>query len=1021
MKIKYARFISLVICAIMLFGSFGTVIALADGEDDGWDATWKALEPEYLQAPYKSVADRIRGRAPLGDTDEYNQQMELMSVINGYAFYCDKVTGEMIFLVLEDKNLTKQDILDKYNQGLENGEYYVPDYTAFYCTNPYNAGDAKSSSGTASANSQKQLLFSQLIIEYSDNDKPNTMNSFADAAAYQQIEVKNIRNGVRVEYSIGRENVTYLVPQLLTKERYEALLEEFKIGCKDDFIIGRFESFYSLYDPSISSHSTKINKMKGEYPAVEKMACYLLDPNTSAAQKAILEGYVKENTGYDYETLEADHAETGFVDKSVAPPLFKLALEYRVDGNEITVRCNAANIRFNSSLYKLNNVQVLPYGGAGDASNEGYILSPDGSGSLIAFEDMKNEFTTPNTLYGQDYAYHTISGQNKEVTRLPVFGVYQSIGTKHAEVIPDINTDNSESDESSETSENTESDVSDESNESGADSGAGEGDETVEDIVDAAAVSLDLAYLAVIEEGDSLATINVTYGGSKHNFASVYTSFNPRPKDSYVLDGGISAGSTSAMWTVESKRKYTGDFKLRLFILSGDEDGDVAKGDTPADKSYSDMAAAYRKYLIRTGVLEKVSDLEEDIPLYLETLGALETTTTVLGMPVSTTIALTSFDDTIDIIETLSEKNINNLKIKMNGWYNGGLRGNVPTSIEIEEVLGGEDGFKKLVEYAKKYNITLFPDIELSLAYGDEMFDGFDIDDHLAKTIDDRNAFRKAYDPIYQGFGSTGEGIISSGYMNELFDSAYEDYSKFEVGAISVGTLGKYLSSDFNKDDPLTREDSKQLVIQLMEKIQKNNENSKMKMLVTAGNEYTLPYATDILEMPLDDSRLLISYATVPFMSMVLHSYKEYAGNALNLAGDYDYYLLKTIESGASPYFVIAANNTSELKQYSNSSLNQYYSVRYSIWLDDIVKAYNRVNTALSDVQSATLIKHEIITDDGKVAKVKYDAGDKIVEFYVNYGENVYNVDEFDTDVPVNGYIKIVNGKVVDNNGEVVG
>ena len=169
--------------------------------------------------------------------------------------------------------------------------------------------------------------------------------------------------------------------------------------------------------------------------------------------------------------------------------------------------------------------------------------------------------------------------------------------------------------------------------------------------------------------------------------------------------------------------------------------------------------------------------------------------------------------------------------------------------------------------------------------------------------------------------------------------------------------------------------------------------------------------ASDILELPLDDSRLLYSYATVPFMSMVLHGYKEYSGTALNLAGDYNYHLLKTIESGASPYFIIAANNTSELKQHTDFALSKYYSVRYNIWVDDIVSAYNSVNEALSDVQNSAIRKHEILSDDGKVAKVVYENG---ISFYVNYGEKAYNIDELDTDIPVGGYVKVdAEGKVI--------
>jgi hypothetical protein len=243
--------------------------------------------------------------------------------------------------------------------------------------------------------------------------------------------------------------------------------------------------------------------------------------------------------------------------------------------------------------------------------------------------------------------------------------------------------------------------------------------------------------------------------------------------------------------------------------------------------------------------------------------------------------------------------------------------------------------------------------------------------------------------------------------MKELYTSASEDYDKFEVGAISVGTVGEYLSSDFNKDSPLTREDSKELVIQLLELINTKNE----KVLVNAGNDYTLPYVTDILELPLDDSRLLYSYATVPFMSMVLHSYIEYAGIALNLAGDYNYHLLKTIESGASPYFVVACNNTSDLKQYNNAEIAQYYSVSYGIWKADIMKAYNTVNEALGDVQNSPIRKHEIVSSDANVVKVIYENG---ITFYMNYDEkdreatfvNPDTNEETKFTVPAGGYVK---------------
>lgn len=968
MKNKFIKLLALALCAFLLIPSFTCLSVFADtsdtseDEDDEektWEDIWKeTVQPAYTTTAFRSVKERINGNSSSGGAIE---PMQLFAVIDGYAFYGDSLTGEMIFLVLKDETLTKDAIV-------ESGE--IPEYSAFYCTNPYNAGAAKAIGQTVSSDaSEKEKLLSQIIIKYSENDKDSQMSSFADGASAQQIIVKNIRGGVRVEYTIGREEVVYLVPRLIKREKLEALRDQIDANSMSARDAKTLMAFYTLKDLSDSTLTEKSKtEMEKAYPITKQFAVYVCEPTISTQELLRLEKLVKSYTSYDYDTLDADHAETEYVAEDKVPPLFKLALEYRVDGEEITIRCNAGNIRFNSSVYKLSDVLVLPYGGAGDVNNSGYMFSPDGSGSLIDFSDLDEQFTNTSSLYGQDYAYHTVTGQNREVSRLPVFGVYQrvendSVREETIEVV---------------------------------DPETGEVTEEVQQV----SVPLEIAYLAVIEEGDSLAKINITYGGPVHNFASIYTSFNPRPKDSYILDGGISAG-TNAMWTVESKRKYTGDFQLRLFILDGTEDGDESTSVYDADKSYSDMAAAYRDYLVRTGVLTKVDDLEDDIPLYLETLGAIESTKTVFGVPVETIVALTSFQDTIDILEGLKSKHdIDNVKVKLNGWYNDGLMGDVATSVDVQKELGGEEDFAKLVEYAKKNNVTLFPDVELVFAYSDNMFDGFNADDDLAQTIDERTARLKEYHPITHAFVTSSEGIISSAFYKELYDSANEDYSKLNVGAISVGTLGKYLSSDFNTDNPLTREDSKELVIQLLETIAANNE----KVLVTAGNEYTLPYATDILEVPLDDSRLQYSYATVPFMSMVLHGYKEYSGTALNLAGDYNYHLLKTIESGASPYFIVAYNNTSELKQHTSFAVAKYYSVRYSIWLDDIVAAYNDVNEALSDVQSAVILKHDILSNDGKVAKVVYDNG---ITFYINYGEKAYTIDELNVDVPVGGYVKV--------------
>jgi hypothetical protein len=335
----------------MLVSSLTCLSALAESSDESdesktWEDIWKEVkQPAYTNTAFASVKERILGSGEI-------EPMKLYAVIDGYAFYADSLTGEMIFLSLKDKTLTKDDIAD--------GE--IPEYSAFYCTNPYNAGGAKAigQSKTADA-TEKQKLLSQIIIKFSANDKDSQMGSFEHAAANQQISVNNIRGGVRVEYTIGREEVIYLVPRLIRKEKLDALRDQVKENSTQQRDHNVLMAFYLLKDKDDETLSDKTrDEMLKNYPIVNQFAVYACEPTISTQELLRLEKLIKNYTNYDYDMLDSDHAETEYVSHDDVPPLFKLALEYRVEGEEITIRVNAGNIRFNSSMYKLSDVMVLP-------------------------------------------------------------------------------------------------------------------------------------------------------------------------------------------------------------------------------------------------------------------------------------------------------------------------------------------------------------------------------------------------------------------------------------------------------------------------------------------------------------------------------------------------------------------------------------------------------------------------------------------------------------------------------------
>ena len=163
---------------------------------------------------------------------------------------------------------------------------------------------------------------------------------------------------------------------------------------------------------------------------------------------------------------------------------------------------------------------------------DGYTLFPDGSGTLIRFEDLDSSLTMSGKLYGEDYAYQDAAFTYSQTVRMPVYGLvsnYYSEETK-TEII----------------------------------------DGNVE--FNIVRTDTDRGFLAIVEEGESLASITSEHGANSiHKFNSAYTTFSPRPKDTYSLADAISVSSDTT-WTVVSKRKYTGSYTIRVIQLNDAKD-----------------------------------------------------------------------------------------------------------------------------------------------------------------------------------------------------------------------------------------------------------------------------------------------------------------------------------------------------------------------------------------------------------------------------------------------------------------
>ncbi|MBQ5390570.1 MAG: hypothetical protein IIU58_06665, partial [Clostridia bacterium] len=197
------RFLSLIFALLLLAGTLVCMAPAAFAAEDAEGETEDVEEvfPDYTVLPFVNEAKKL-------------ESMEKKLDMHGYELYIEPKTAEVA-------------VVDKAS-----GQVLF--------TNPYDVAGSK---GTAST---KEKLLSQIIVNFTDNGTAKEYNSYADSAKLEQIIIKDIKNGIRVEYTIGRANANYLVPRMISKDRLESEILS-KIDSK--FYYQKVVAFYDLKDP----------------------------------------------------------------------------------------------------------------------------------------------------------------------------------------------------------------------------------------------------------------------------------------------------------------------------------------------------------------------------------------------------------------------------------------------------------------------------------------------------------------------------------------------------------------------------------------------------------------------------------------------------------------------------------------------------------------------------------------------------------------------------------------------------
>ena len=258
----------------------------------------------------------------------------------------------------------------------------------------------------------------QLTIAYYDAKGTfSQMDSYNDCIVHKNMQYSVENDVLTVRYHLGKTTVTLEdVPQQISASRMEKFSSLLSEKDREDLL-----GYYRLASIQGQTQSY-IDILKEKYPHVIEEDTYYLTKDSSRILKKI-RGYLDE-AGYTWDDLDYDNRENQVTSEPVSRAFFEVTLAYRLEGGDLVVIMPGNSLLYDAKIPPYE-IRLLEYFGAGGTREQGYFLLPDGSGTLLVWNNgKKNETPFSMRVYGNDTVCDTESAYvADEKASLPVFGI----------------------------------------------------------------------------------------------------------------------------------------------------------------------------------------------------------------------------------------------------------------------------------------------------------------------------------------------------------------------------------------------------------------------------------------------------------------------------------------------------------------------------------------------------------------------------------------------------------------------
>lgn len=753
---------------------------------------------------------------------------------------------------------------------------------------------------------EKDKLKSTLLLTYSNKSGVDLMyDNYKFSVENKIFDYEVTEDAIRINYSLGDVEKEYVFPPVMTKERYDAYMEQFDGNGKNVL-----SSYFKKYDINKLGKKDNKEELLAQYPLLETNVIYVLRDTTKDAVKKKLQ-LMFEEIGYTYEEYLEDKAQDKS-EKTSDKPVYNVSMIYRLDGSDLIVEIPYDSIEYQEE-FPIYQLTLLPYFGAAGTEDTGYMFVPEGGGAIINNNNGKlqqNGYYA--NVYGWDRASDRYGVTHETRTAYNVFGAAR---------------------------ENS-------------------------------------SYLCVIEQGAPYASIQADISGKLHNYNYVNAVYTILKRDEYQ----VSDRADGSLYVYQPELPKGESITQRYrFVDSG---------------SYVDMAENYHDYLMEKYPDELVMNDDTETPVLVDILGAVDKIEQVLGVPVSRPLALTTIKEAGEVIAELHSEGLNNMSVKLTGFFNGGVQQEMLNRFKVVSRLGKEKELKQMIQNAADLGVPVYLDGITDYAINSNLFDGFTTFSDAARFTNKEHAKLYHFSTVmyakmfYEGYYYLLKEPVILEMMDNLADAAEETGAQ-----ISFQNTGYELSGDYTKKDSFSRQKAMNDQAAKLKEL-----GAKRDIMINMGNDYAVPYADFVTNMDLSGSGYTIIDRQIPFYQLAVHGYVNYTGEALNLTENYENELLKSAEYGAGLAFSVMQETPFTLQ---NTVYYEYFGSEYASCHDKMVEVYNRYNKELGHTFNQRMTNHEYLNPE--LACTTYEDGTKV---YVNYSYN-YDADVNGVVIPARDYVVV--------------